>query len=307
MTNKLSATALILFTALWSMTSGVAATEKAEAADLVILSNPEMKIVIASASAKMVYLGKERNLLWLKNEEADAAQGGATGGSRLYPAQQKIWHSIWSKEWSSEDFDKMRWCVLERSENSVTLQTRDDSGMGIELERKFVLDDRKAVLHVTDHARRIEYSPFPVQLWTVTQFAYPAKCLLEVQKAVSPGRNFTVVGNMQFFDYKRIRDNSKSIEQELQKPQPGMKIGTLGSTITVILPDAILINRTEFFPNESYPDGASLEIYCDTTYFEAEVFSPCRYLKVGEVLKNTVSFEIRLPPETNEIVNRNIQ
>jgi hypothetical protein len=256
---------------------------------LLTLHNPHIKVKICPQTGKLLFFGKKENLLWCKPRLNKLQTGvcarsltGAKGGNRLYPAQQKIWHSICSKEWSGEDFDKLRWSITETDSRKLTLISEKYAPAGLYLIRQFELDAVKMQIIIKDTAYRYQYSPFPVQLWTVTQLPYPKYCVLDKKRNIDNQRNHVLIGNKKYYRREKLKERPGKLIIDCSQKLSGMKIGTLGTYIAAVYEGRTIFCKGNFDPAESYPDGASIEFYGGNEYIEMEVFSPEKYLKVGE-------------------------
>ncbi|RRJ95529.1 hypothetical protein Ga0100231_015740 [Opitutaceae bacterium TAV4] len=278
-----------------------------------VLKNPATEVHLSTTTGKIMFFGKPGgpNLFWtpppasLPIESAASAvldapratqPTGTAGGSRIYPAQQALWHFIWGEEWSGRKFETLRWHLVEQTPNRVLLQSDPCQELALILCREFVIHTLSpaapaasaapaTTLTVIDTATRTAPNPFPVQLWTVTQIPSPRRLVMTTN-----GTPHVVVGNHRYHRPTSIQTRSDSIEFALPDILPGLKIGTLGDTLVATFGHGVLKKQTSPIPGGCYPDGASIESYIDKDFIELETFGESRHLRPGETLSFTTTW-----------------
>jgi hypothetical protein len=260
------------------------------------LHNAESALLISVETGKVVSWSSPGtgNLLWLA--DPDALQGasvdqlrGDRGGICVYPAQEKLWHFIWGKEWSAEDYERLNWKLVEHQEGKAVLVCESVPALGIRLQREIVIDNTGIGFSIVDSAERTAPNPIPVMLWTVTQLPVPDGLWLE-SVSVLPGRDFTLLGNRRYFEETSVHALEDAVSIDVSGAIPGLKIGTFGEHLVAEYPTGLLIKRGAFSPDGSYPDAASLEAYVGDEFVEMETVSVAAHLQPGECLELTTSW-----------------
>ncbi|EIP96526.1 hypothetical protein OpiT1DRAFT_00943 [Opitutaceae bacterium TAV1] len=281
------------------------------AADTVVLKNSTTEIHVSIPTGKMMFFGipDGPNLFWTPQPASSVASDaspampliGTTGGSRMYPAQQALWHFIWGEEWSGRKFETLRWHLITQTEHSILLQSEPCQELSLILRREFIIptatpsrvaDTAGPTATVIDTAARTAPNPFPVQLWTVTQIPWPRRLVMTTN-----GKPYVIIGNRRYYRPTSIQTRSNFIELDLPNILTGLKIGTPGDRLEATFGSGILLKQGRYNPEACYPDGASVECYIDKEFVELETFSESLHLKPGETLSFTTTW--RFSPSRN--------
>jgi hypothetical protein len=295
---------------LWFFT----ARAQASASTLIELHNAESALLISVETGKVVSWSSPQtgNLLWLA--EPDALQGasvdqlrGDRGGVSVYPAQEKLWHFIWGKEWSAEDYERLNWKLVEQQEDKAVLVCEQVPPLDIRLRRDIVMDGTGMGFSIIDSAERTATNPIPVMLWTVTQLPVPRGLWLE-SIPVLAGRRFTLLGNRRYFEASSVNELEDLVSIDISTALPGLKIGTFGEHLVAEYPRGLLLIRGAFSPNGAYPDAASLEAYVGEDFVEMETVSVAAHVQPGERLELTTRWcflsGVRFDPTHNPFLRQ---
>lgn len=295
----------VAFGALLLGAGGVTATVGAHP---LVLENAAVRVVIdAERGRVMEFLPKSpdaTNLLWLNTDdrrEAEAAQAGYQnwGGDKVWPTPQPAWRYGIGRIWPPDETTDGGPAHGERlSERRAKLTFPVSAAFQTQLERDFELDPAHAVLRIRNRLVQVGRSPFPAQLWSITQVPLPARVLFDVAADAPPLeqpvnlnglRAKPPLGPVAFVEGTVARGQSWVAFRPNAAHQ--QKLGTLGRWIAGVWPQGVLLQTIAFEPDGFYPEATSLQLYHNDRYAELETLGPARVLAPGESLESVVVWQ----------------
>lgn len=268
--------------------------------DAVTLDNGHIRVGVSPAAGRIVdfALSGGGNLLWL-NTEAEvrelrgSGQWGNCGGDRLWPELYSYWRCIRGVNIPDPQIDGGGWELVEHTPLALTIRSRVSESLGCRALRRIELAPDRSRLAVTNRLEQVEPTPFPVQLWPVTQLP-PAECYFF---AVAPGKK----------PYRISSDDRGEITvlpEQLVYRAPRdttTKLAGNGEWLAARFGELLLVQASRHTPGACYPEGGSLLLFTGPRYAELEFSGGLRHLKPGETVENTVYWElVRLPRDAGE-------
>jgi hypothetical protein len=276
----------------------------------VTLSNATTTVVVAPAIGRIIHysLHNQRNVLWTNPTPIpkDGPQPNWInwGGDKIWPAQQNDWPFIYGgKEWPPQTrLDGQPFDVLDASNYQIVMQSQVDTNLHVVLKRAIYLAFRDSRLVIKNTITRTAPSPWPVQIWSVTQCAPPNYTLLAIATN-APDRNpkpFINLWDSPLPAANGYITNNTALRFALSDKTTIAKAGTIGSWCAAIYDDAIFLQHSDAPPDGCYPDGANLEAFMFDTYTELEILSSATHLKPGKSATSTTIWQL-LPPADNPL------
>lgn len=282
----------------------MAVPARAAAAEEVVLENAHVRVVIDATLGRVTAFtptATGRDLLWRPTPgqlalEASGAGYWNHGGDKVWPAPQPVWRYALGRIWPPDVATDGRGARLERiGPRGVRLVFPTSDAFGTTLQRTFALDADAAVLRVHNRIRQEWRSPFPAQVWSITQVPLPERVLFDVATdapvAVAQPVNMNAVRAQPPLEPEPFLPGSVAQGEGWLAFRPGergQKLGSLGRWLAGVWPDGVLVLTVPYDPAGMYPEATSLQVYHDDNYAELETLGPARHLVPGDVLENEV-------------------
>lgn len=268
--------------------------------DAVTLDNGHIRVGVSPAAGRIVDFASSGggNLLWLNTgAEVRELRGSGRwvnyGGDRLWPELYNYWRSIRRVNIPDPQIDGGGWELVERAPLALTIRSRVSESLGCRALRRIELVPGRPRLAVTNRLEQVEPTPFPVQLWPVTQIP-PAEYYFF---ATAPAR----------VPYRISSDEQGVItvlpEQLVYRAPRGTttKLTGNGEWLAARFGELLLVQASRHAPGACYPEGGSQLLFTGPRYAELEFCGGLRHLKPGEAVENTVYWElVRLPRDAGE-------
>lgn len=296
--------------ALAGLVAALAAGQAAAGAEgRLVLENDAVRVAVDPAVGRVMEFtpktgaaGARRNRLWTNDARAlerEAAQAGYRnwGGDKVWPVAQPFWRFALGRIWPPDTATDGAAAAAERvSPRRVRLVFPPSAAFGSRLTREFELDATQAVLTIRNHIEQMAASPFPAQVWSITQVPLPERVLLDVAEENPPGLEQPVnlnairgLGPQAFLDGTVATGAGWAGMRPTREGQ--QKFGTLGRWIAGVWPDGVLVQRVALESQGMYPEATSLQFYYSGPYGELETLGPARPLRAGEELTTTVVWQ----------------
>ncbi len=274
--------------------------------DAITLDNGQLAISISPEAGRIFSLvpAGGRNLLWV-GDAASVEKAKVNpkrkylnyGGDKIWPAVQSLWPHISGRTWPPPTgISSTAWTLMSQSKLSVTIQSPIDPELNIQARRKIVLAPYAAKITITNTLTRIKPSPFPVQIWCVTQVHNPEFTLLDMARDVAdPDRAWIRMSPAKQWQSAWIDKLPGAL---LHQPDytRRTKVGTFGRWIAGVWSDYVFIQRTDYDPTAAYPDASNMQVYTSRANSELETLSPQVHLQPGQSLTNTVQWQVITRP-----------
>ncbi|MDZ4200470.1 MAG: DUF4380 domain-containing protein [Kiritimatiellia bacterium] len=283
--------------------------------DTLVIENGMVRLAVAPSVGRIVEFGPVagRNLLWLNTEGAveELKKGTAWinyGGDKVWPAFQSMWARVLPTGGTfppDPALDGSAWELIEQQPRRLVLRSPEAPQLGIRIVREIELHESDPVVVIRSTIERIAPSVFPVQVWAVSQ-ALPAKyILMSVEQRFPQGplgrEEYAIWGK---WSRDVVTENITSLPDRRAirwdpRHSGGAKVGTLGTWCAAVYDDWVLVHRTSFDPEGSYPDASNIQVYADTLYVELETLGPQKHPRPGESIRQTVVWEL-IPTDNRE-------
>lgn len=101
------------------------------------------------------------------------------GGCRLWPhASGPKMLPVLGRQWPPDAaFDHSDWKLLERTQNSITVQSRISPVLGLQATRGFRLNESGTSVRISESVKRVRSGPLAAHIWTVTEILIPEKMI----------------------------------------------------------------------------------------------------------------------------------
>ncbi len=290
-----------LFSAVFLITATVVtvAAETLRFPDTVTLDNGLIRVGISAAAGRIVDFGVSGggpNLLWLNTvsevrELRETNRWVNLGGDRVWPELYNYWRSIRRTNIPDPRIDGGEWIPGEQTKLAMTIRSRVSESLGCRLERRIELSPDRPCLTVTNRIVQIEPTPFPLQLWPITQIQ-PADCYFF---AIAPGEP----------PYRISSDEAGEITLQpgrliyLAPRDTTTKLTGNGEWLAARFGELLFVQASHHTPGACYPEGGSQMLFTGPRYAELEFSGGLRHLKPGEIFENSVQWElVQLPRNT---------
>lgn len=267
------------------------------------LQNDSVVVKIAPQIGRVIYFGFKggTNILWLNDKSsihkalADGEEWPNWGGDKVWPAQQADWRFIYGGgDWPPKtELDGEPFKVIKVSPRLMIMESPIDSKLHVRLRRTFLLEKKGATLRIENELIQIKPTPWPVQIWSVTQSRPPEYTLLDISMK-APDR--------EKHPFKNLRNESlpavnavvtNSVLRLSLKPELGLaKAGTIGEWCAAVYNDKIFVQKLKAPMDGCYPDGANIEVFSCGSYTELELLSPSTHLDVRKRLHSTTIWKL---------------
>lgn len=279
--------------------------------DAVTIGNGRVKLGVSPGVGRIVHFGPADgpNLIWLASpsvydEPVTDRPGQAyynLGGDKLWPLPQPLWKRAFGVGgWPPDGvIDGQPWTLVESTDRRIVIESRVSPALGVRARRTIELAENEPRVTITNSLTRVEASPFPVHLWTVTQTVSPRVVLLDVS-ADRPASTPTWLPMISPHEATRrvsVLGDGRAVAVDLSD-DGSVKVGTFGRWIAGVYDDLIFLQTTPYDPTGAYPDASSLQTYSDANYTELELLSELAHLQPGESLSNRVTWQLVGRPET---------
>lgn len=274
-----------------------------------VLENAVVRVRIDPAVGRVMEFTPKtsaaRNLLWTNDpqqREKEAAQAGYRnwGGDKVWPVAQPFWRFALGRVWPPDTASDGAAADAQRvAARTVRLRFPVSEAFGSQLTREFELSATEAVLVIRNRIEQVRPSPFPAQVWSITQVPLPERVVLDVAADrpfgvtqpvnMNPLRSRPPLGPQAFID-KTVREGAGWVSMRPTR-EGQQKFGTLGRWIAGVWSDGILVQRVALDAQGMYPEATSLQFYYSGPYGELETLGPARSLLIGEVLTTTVVWQ----------------
>jgi len=296
---------------------GASGSLMAQEADKLVIENETVRIVLDAQRGRMLeFLPKGpgvRNVLWVNTDgrrEAEAAQAGYQnwGGDKVWPTPQPFWRYALGRVWPpDETTDGGAARGMQLGSRRARLVFPLSAAFQTRLERDFELEPERAVLRIRNRVVQERPSPFPVQIWSITQVPLPVRVLFDVAPDAPPlGQpvNLNGLRTKPPLGPVALAEGAIARGEMWVAFRPGaafrQKLGTLGRWIAGVWPDGVLLQSVAFAPQGLYPEATSLQLYHDDRYAELETLGPARLLAPGEECEALVIWQWLPAPAQDE-------
>jgi hypothetical protein len=291
------------------------ATLPSEYGKIYELRNKSVTVKIAPQVGRVVYFGFNggKNMLWLNdtNSLRKALSSGASwpnwGGDKVWPAQQASWRYIYGDgDWPPQsELDGKPFRVVRAKGRLFSMESQVDSKLHVVLTRTFILDKESATLRIENTLMQMEPTPWPVQIWSVTQSQPPNYTLLDISSR-APDRKSRPFKNL--WDSPLSGANASvtnsALRLSLSPELDTAKAGTIGDWCAAVYGDTIFVQKLKAPIDGCYPDGANIEVFSSKGYTELELLSPSVHLPKRDYSKSTTIWKLlRTSPETTPAEN----
>ena len=274
--------------------------------DVVTLDNGQLAVGISPAVGRIVSLipAGGDNLLWRATRRQIAADRARRqwhyfnwGGDKVWPALQLSWERMFSQNgpWPPPPIiDGDPWKVVEQTPLALTLESGINTQLNVQVRRRIELDADRPHLVIANTITRIKPSPYPVMIWSITQVKTPQSTFLAIaDDRPDPATPWIVMSPQSTFDPAWVTPLDAAIAVRpdfagVPEAKSSMKVGAFGRFIAAAWDKHLLVERVNFEPRGSYPDGSNIQVYSDLIYTEIETLSPQVHLQPGESLTNTI-------------------
>lgn len=273
-------------------------------AESLVLENPALRIEISVEKGRLMSFrptGLGRELLWHNSPEEIAkgieAIGYANwGGDKVWPVAQIFWRYGVGRVWPPDSaVDGSAATLVRRTAESVTIRFPVSEAFGSQLERTFALDRERPLLRIRNSLTQVDSSPFPAQIWSITQTELPQRVLLHREPSMaslapSPVnlnnlRSSPPLGPIAFPEGSvESGETWVSVVPLAER----LKLGSLGGWIAGFWPEGTLVQAIAADPEGMYPESSSLQLYHSSAYAELETLGPSVHLARGETLETEV-------------------
>lgn len=272
------------------------------------LSNGSLEIVLDRDLGRLMEFtpvaSARRNILWVNDLEsvaAEAARGGFKnwGGDKVWPVPQPFWLQGLGRVWPPDRASDGGGAELSKESEVLALKFPLSEAFGSRLSRRFQLDADAAILRIENRLEQELSSPFPSQIWSITQVPLPQRVLMDASfkkfSAVELPVNLNAPESAAPLVPRPI-DCSAILRADgwiVYRPIEGEqhKLGSLGGWIAGVWDDGILLQVVGFDGDGMYPEASSLQFYHNDNYGELETLGPARWLRPGEVLEADIHWE----------------
>ncbi|WP_157837203.1 hypothetical protein [Geminisphaera colitermitum] len=210
------------------------------------------------------------------------------GGDKLWPLPEKLRPFAHDSFIPEPEIDGPAWTLERVSKREGILTSPRSKIPGVEISRRVTLDENRPLLTLRNIITRVSPSPFPVHAWSVTQVRLPRYFVMESRADLFPGIR-------RYYRY-RGTESVSSIDESPSAIRlgPGKtdfdKVYSIGRYIAAVHDDVAFLQWTSPAPsgNETYSEGANLQVYYNPVYAEVEIASPLGAPRVGEHVANIV-------------------
>lgn len=241
------------------------------------------------------------NILWRTSDPVAAEDliGPYTnwGGDKIWPAMQMMWPRYSRGQWPPDGtIDGKPWTVVERSERRLVIESAVNAELRVRARRTFELDAQSPRLQIDSVLTRVERSPLPVCIWSVTQVKRPDIALLDVapdRAEASDWRHINLSDDGHPLSPPVVQNVAahRAIAYRPATNPPG-KIGGFGRWLAGVYPEGIFLQQTAFEPTGAYPDRSNIQVFACERYVEIETLSPQVQLQPGESLRHGVVWKL---------------
>ena len=263
----------------------------------ITITNNTITVKIAPSIGRIIHFGfnNQRNILWLNNNPKAENQGWINwGGDKIWPAQQSNWNLIYGGgSWPPQtSLDGKPFQVTEQSDSKVVIESTCDTNLHIRLRRSISINPNKPELTIINTITRTAPSPWPVQIWSVSQCIPPRATMLAIA-ANAPDRKTRPFSNL--WDAPLPSPNATIINDRalyfrLSKDLTIAKTGTIGSWCAALYDDLTFLQAFDAPADACYPDGANVEAFMFDSYTELELLSPSVHLQAGQSTTSTTTW-----------------
>jgi len=184
--------------------------------------------------------------------------------------------------------------VLEASENRLVMESESDEFMHVRLRRTLTLDPKRPVLTIRNTLTQEKPTPWPAQIWSVTQCPPPNYTLLGISdETPEPDRPYINLLHKPPLPEESVKLLDGAVRFVRPPDQGCAKIGAIGTWCASVYNDVVFLQTSDASPQACYPDGANVEVFACGDYIELETLSPSKHLRPGDALSNTVTWSLR--------------
>ena len=288
--------------------------------DAVEISNGESRLVVVPSIGRILVYGFAggENVLW-ENPECrgktlphggPAVENGALiwmnfGGDKVWPTEQSQWPKTNGYAWPPDHWFDGGAHAVRLLEDGLEIKggvSGFNGGRSIREIRLAPSGTRVTIHQKIEKVKagiNVSAEPVPFTNWNVTQIRQPEMTLLSLNpKSKFPERWYDYSG-----EKRECAKNVKVIGDEavfVPDPVISQKIGAdSGPWIAGIVGNFLIAELFRRDPEAAYPDGGLSEtVYTCPQYTEIELMSPFKSLKIGEVLKFDIAWELHRLPQS---------
>jgi hypothetical protein len=219
------------------------------------------------------------------------------GGDRMWPTSQSLNYQIYHNNGFDPVIDGKPWELLTKTATSLEMRSGISPQLGLQVTHRIELIGNTAEVLHTYRLTRLQESPFPVHVWTVTGVRTSDCMLMESDPRVGH-EGYQPYRLWAGPDFKAAPSASLLVGTralQVLPPKAGaMKLGTYGQWIASISGRSAFWQGVRYLPDQAYIDACNLEAYMnpDTNTHELETLSPTWFLAKGETREWTVRWRL---------------
>jgi len=269
----------------------------------VVLANKQVEVGYAPAHGLILGFGARggRNLIWVNPHPLASTRlaGWANyGGEKLWWGPQIDWAEAQGRRFPPDDALDGAWTIVAADAKRLVTRSGVSPWVGVRAEREIALAAGFPGLVIRNRFTREQPSPRRVQLWTVCMLVPPRWCWLDSQPAPGepPFRNL----RPELPPGAHVRHEPKlGCVRATPSPEFAERylIGTRGRWLASVYDDVILVHEVAPYPDGSYPEEVSLQLFAAPAYVELETLGGAKTPTVGEFLETTVRWRLLARPK----------
>ena len=294
------------------------ATENFSYGKVYTLENDSITIKVAPKVGRIIHFSFKdgENIIWLE-DTAKLPQTTNTwrniGGDKIWPAQQNDWKFVYGGgSWPPQtELDGHQFSVISAGPRKLVMESTEDSRLHVVLRRTITVDGSDPLVTIRNTLIQQKRTPWPVQIWSVTQCPPPSYCLLDISPN-APDREshpFRNLWDSPLPQTNSLLAGSNTLVFSLSEKCNIGKVGTIGNYCAAVYDNYIFLQLSDSAPDGCYPDGAGIEVFSFDRYSELETLSPARHLAPGETLVSTTCWQLlkKSPADTPQTVIEKIK
>ena len=225
------------------------------------------------------------------------------GGDKIWNTKQSDWSALPPCD-PPLVVDGFGWALTDQGDRHIEIQSPVLPTLNIQITRRFELFEDTPDLVISNSITRTAAptgAVDKVHIWSVSQIDTPEYSLSQIASDKPAGSSDWInLGgpNPNLADFIDIHPGGDSLTFDPPETN-NMKIGTYGRWLAAVYADDVLVQSTQYDPDDSYADGVPpnadgvpLEIFITNDYIELETLSAWPNLGVGETLSNVVYWQL---------------
>ncbi len=208
------------------------------------------------------------------------------GGDKVWLVPQDQRPQVFGNKAPDPVIDGQAWTVTAQTAHSVALRSGRSLKLGCSVTRTISLDADAAALTIINTVERFAPSPYPVEIWSVTQAIRPEYGLLDLSDDLFPEQP-------RYWQMRKTPVSIQDNELKVELPKEGWtKVHSWGRAVSAVYEEVIFKQSFEVAKTGNYPDRSTAQFYVVENYVELELLSDLRPLKEGEAMTNRVRWEL---------------